>query len=61
MIETLQDAIAPVRTQLQRTSILRKSGPEGEAKGGLFESIEGYYNPVRLHSALGHLTPETAM
>ena len=31
-----------------------------EAQRDLFADIESYYNRQRIHSALGHLTPEQA-
>ena len=34
--------------------------PRDEARRGLFAYIEGYHNRRRIHSALGHRTPEQA-
>jgi putative transposase len=42
----------------------RRFGSQAEAKMACFSFIEGWYNPVRLHSALGYRSPmayETAM
>ena len=30
-----------------------------EARLAVFEYIEGFYNPVRRHAAIGHLSPTT--
>jgi putative transposase len=35
----------------------RRSCTHAEARGAIFEFIEGWYNPHRRHSALGHLSP----
>ena len=38
----------------------RKWATREEAKRDLFQYIEGYYNRVRIHSALGYKTPQQA-
>jgi transposase InsO family protein len=38
----------------------RRWATRDEARRDLFAYIEGYYNRQRIHSALGHLTPEQA-
>ena len=35
----------------------RRFASQAEAKRACFSYIEGWYNPVRLHSALGHRSP----
>jgi putative transposase len=35
----------------------RRFASQAEAKIACFSYIEGFYNPVRLHSALGYLSP----
>lgn len=35
----------------------RKFRTKAEARMAIFEFIEGWYNPGRLHSALGYLSP----
>ena len=35
----------------------RKFQTKAEAKRAVFEFIEGWYNPGRMHSALGYLSP----
>jgi putative transposase len=35
----------------------RRFASQAEAKMACFAFIEGWYNPVRLHSALGYLSP----
>ena len=35
----------------------RKFGSQAEAKVACFSYIEGFYNPVRLHSAIGYQSP----
>ncbi len=37
----------------------RRFASQGEAKMACFNSIEGWYNPARLHSALGYRSPIT--
>jgi putative transposase len=37
-----------------------KSATREEAKHDLFQYIDGYYNRVRIHPALGYKTPEQA-
>jgi putative transposase len=42
----------------------RRFASQAEAKMACFSFIEGWYNPIRLHSALGYRSPmafETAM
>lgn len=38
----------------------RRWATRDEARRDLFAYIEGYYNPQRIHSALGYITPEQA-
>ncbi len=35
----------------------RRFASQAEAKIACFSSIEGFYNPMRLHSALGYKSP----
>lgn len=35
----------------------RRFASQAEARMACFSSIEGWYNPVRLHSALGYRSP----
>jgi putative transposase len=37
----------------------RRFPSQAEARIALFSFIEGWYNPARLHSALGYLSPVT--
>jgi putative transposase len=37
----------------------RRFASQAEAKIACFSYIEGFYNPVRLHSALGYRSPIT--
>lgn len=37
----------------------RRFTSQAEAKTACFRYIEGFYNPVRLHSALGYRSPIT--
>lgn len=37
----------------------RRFASQAEARMGCFSFIEGWYNPVRLHSALGYRSPMT--
>jgi putative transposase len=37
----------------------RRFGSQAEARMACFSYIEGFYNPTRLHSALGYLSPVT--
>jgi putative transposase len=43
---------------LKRERVNRRSWPtRREAQSAIFEWIEGWYNPRRLHSTLGYLSP----
>ena len=35
----------------------RRFGSQAEARMAVFRFIEGWYNPARLHSAIGYLSP----
>ena len=37
----------------------RRFAPQAEARMACFSYIEGWYNPVRLHSGLGYRSPMT--
>jgi putative transposase len=42
-----------------RRSPRRRFASQAEAKIACFSYIEGFYNPVRLHSAIGYRSPIT--
>ena len=44
---------------LEAELLSRRFAPQAEARMACFSDIEGWYNPVRLHSSLGYRSPMT--
>jgi transposase InsO family protein len=53
----LESCFGTLKTELVHAT---RYATREEAKRDLFAYIEGYYNRLRLHSAIGYLTPEQA-
>jgi|GEM_PF-1055189 len=53
----MESFFGTLKTELVRG---RRYATREEARRDLFADIEGYYNRLRLHSALGYIAPEQA-
>jgi putative transposase len=51
----MESAIGTIKTELVRRHIFQS---RDQARLAVFDYIESFYNPIRAHSALGHLSPD---
>jgi putative transposase len=56
----LDNAVAEIFFHSLKTERVKRKmyAPRSEAKAGLFDYIEVFYNRTRLHSHLGHVSPD---